>query len=77
VLYVCVRFLNYYLTFLFFATFHWGVCIPKEFAKSYVLICVYVCVCVRLFFFGSEGLVLHPFGANSKSLLLREREGRG
>ncbi len=60
-----------------FATFHWGVCIPKEFAKSYVLICVYVCVCVRLFFFGIEGLVLHPFGANSKSLLLWEREGRG
>ncbi len=38
-------------------------------------LCVYVCV--RLFFFGSEGLVLHRFGANSKSLLLREREGRG
>ncbi len=62
------------LTFLFFATFHWGVCIPKEFAK--VMFC-FVCVCVCEIVLFWEWRVLHPFGASSKSSLLWETEGRG
>lgn len=73
VLYVCVRFLNYYFILSIFCNFLSGCVCTKRICKSYVLFCV--CVCVRLFFFGSEGFFIHL------ELLLRvwycEREKEG
>jgi hypothetical protein len=53
VLYVCVRFLNYYFNLSIFCNFLLGCVYTKRICKSYVLFCVWV------FFFGSEGFFIH------------------